>query len=130
MILVKTKESEITNNYHPIIYLLIILLKQNKDKHTKCYRMLKKYLENYDIKLSDIENINIQLENNEIEHSNNYNNIYNNNKNNNKNNNNKNNDNKKKLLSKLSNKITTKNNKILYLYIMNLSINDIYKFFI
>ena len=85
MILVKTKESEITNNYHPIIYLLIILLKQNKDKHTKCYRMLKKYLENYDIKLSDIENINIQLENNEIEHSNNYNNIYNNNKNNNKN---------------------------------------------
>ena len=93
MILVKTKESEITNNYHPIIYLLIILLKQNKDKHTKCYRMLKKYLENYDIKLSDIENINIQLENNEIEHSNNYNNIYNNNKNNNKNNNNNNNSN-------------------------------------
>jgi len=88
MILVKTKESEITNNYHPIIYLLIILLKQNKDKHTKCYRMLKKYLENYDIKLSDIENINIQLENNEIEHSNNYNNIYNNNNNNNTYNNN------------------------------------------
>ncbi|KAG4081641.1 hypothetical protein H8356DRAFT_1340708 [Neocallimastix lanati (nom. inval.)] len=87
MILVKTKESEITNNYHPIIYLLIILLKQNKDKHTKCYRMLKKYLENYDIKLSDIENINIQLENNEIEHSNNYNNIYNNNNNNTYNNN-------------------------------------------
>ncbi|KAL6613618.1 hypothetical protein U3516DRAFT_867354 [Neocallimastix sp. 'constans'] len=91
MILVKTKESEISNNYHPIIYLLIILLKQNKDKHTKCYYMLRKYLENYDIKLSDIENINIQLENSEKEHSNNYNNIYNNNKNNNKNNNNNNN---------------------------------------
>jgi len=55
--------------------------------------MLRKYLENYDIKLSDIENINIQLENSEIEHSNNYNNIYNNNKNNNKNNNNNNNSN-------------------------------------
>ncbi|ORY00469.1 hypothetical protein LY90DRAFT_678724 [Neocallimastix californiae] len=41
MILVKTKESEITNNYHPIIYLLIILLKQNKDKHTKCYQISK-----------------------------------------------------------------------------------------
>ena len=85
MILAKAKEQEITNNYHPIIYLLIILLKQNKDKDTKCYHMLKRYLENYDIKLSDIENINIQLENNETEHpcnnitSDNNNNVANNN---------------------------------------------------
>ncbi|ORX73454.1 hypothetical protein BCR32DRAFT_249938 [Anaeromyces robustus] len=66
MILVDSEELDITNNYHPIVYFLIILLNHNKNKDSKCFGMLKKYLENYDIKLSDIENIDDPLEYKEI----------------------------------------------------------------
>ncbi|ORX78480.1 hypothetical protein BCR32DRAFT_247114 [Anaeromyces robustus] len=66
MILENSEKIDITNNYHPIVYLLIILLKHNKNENSKCYLMLKNYLENYDIKLTDLENMDDLLESEEI----------------------------------------------------------------
>jgi len=60
MVSKKEKESDDNSKYHPIVYFLVILLQQDNDKNSNCYKSLKKYLEKYNIKISnenDIEQI-------------------------------------------------------------------------
>ena len=56
-----TQEIDVINKYHPIVYFLVILLKYDNTKSSKCYLLIKKYLEIYNVK--------IQEEINDNEHS-------------------------------------------------------------
>ena len=48
-----TQEVDVVNKYHPVVYFLIVLLKYDSTKSTKCYLLLKKYLETYNVKIQD-----------------------------------------------------------------------------
>jgi len=48
-----TQDIDIINKYHPIVYFLVILLKYDSTKSSKCYTLIKKYLEIYNIKIQE-----------------------------------------------------------------------------
>lgn len=61
------QEKDVVNKYHPIVYFLIVLLKYDSTKSTKCYLLLKNYLEMYNVKIQDeVDEKNIIIEENEI----------------------------------------------------------------
>jgi len=43
------KKTEVLNNYHPIVYFLIILLKYDESNQIKSYKLLNKYFEKKNI---------------------------------------------------------------------------------
>jgi len=80
-----TQKMDVLNKYHPIVYFLVTLLQYDSTKSSKCYLLIKKYLEIYDVRIqeevndndnfikeSEIKNISNELNKIKIEENDNY----------------------------------------------------------